>query len=258
MKKLVTSIVILSLFVLTVEYMGRKANPTAYADYIDFGQTVVNAEIQKEIDDFNEMQERKTEQERLMLLTEEQKQDAKEAEGVDGVNLNEISNLYDIVEQESYLVGLDPKIAKTLIDTESGFRNFAHNGNRNGSYDSGLAQLNNKGEPLEHYYGKNITLADGRTVKVNLVNYKRDPRLNVAMGLRRYKSYMDELGNPFSAYACYNIGPAIKKILKNHKNSDAVTVITAVRRAGYGQGANNLKNNFLVKYKKWTGGTFYR
>ena len=258
MRKFVTSIIILVLIVLSIEYMGRKANPKAFEDYMDFGQTVANAEVQREVDQFNEMQQRRTEQEKLLLLTEEQQRDAKEADLIEGVNLNEISNLYDIVEQEAYLIGLDPKIAKTLIDTESGFRNFAHNGNRNGSYDSGLAQLNNKGEPLEHYYGNNITLADGRTIKVNLVNYKRDPRLNVAMGLRRYKSYMDELGNPFSAYACYNVGPAVKRILKNHKQSDVATIITAVRKAGYGNGANNLKNNFLVKYKKWTGGTFYK
>jgi hypothetical protein len=230
----------------------------AYDDYKDFGQTVANAEVQKEAEEVQRLNRLNNKNYELMLLSNEQQVDIEEAESVQEVNLNVISNLYDIVEQEANVIGLDPRIAKTVIDTESGFRNFAHNGNRNGSYDSGLAQLNNKGEPLEHYYNKNITLGDGRTVKVNFLNYKKDARLNVAMGLRRYKAYMDELGNPFSAYACYNIGPAVKRVLRNHKHSDVATIITAVRKAGYSQGANNLKNNFLVKYKKWTGGTFYR
>lgn len=225
---------------------------------MDYGQTTPNAEVQAEAEQAQKMEQLKEHAYETMLLNQSQKEDAINADKIEEVNLNNISNLYDLVEQEANLIGLDPRIAKTVIDTESGFRNFAHNGNKNGSYDSGLAQLNNKGEPLEHYYNKFITLADGRTIKVNLVNYKKDARLNVAMGLRRYKAYMDELGNPFSAYACYNIGPAVKRVLKNHAKSDVATIITAVRSAGYGQGANNLKNNFLVKYKKWTGGTFYR
>ena len=252
------SAIVIGLFVLSIEYSGRTVDASKFEDYMDFGQTVDNMEIVQEIEQIKLM-EYKTQNEKDLMIEElQRKLDEKEANKIHEVNLNSISNLYDIVEQEANLIALDPRIAKTLIDTESGFKNFAHNGNTNGSYDSGLAQLNNKGEPLEHYYGKNITLADGRTVKVNYVNYKTDARLNVAMGLRRYKAYMDELGNPFSAYACYNIGPAVKRILKNHKNSDVATIITAVRKAGYGQGANNLKNNFLVKYKKWTGGTFYR
>lgn len=248
---------ILSL-VLSIEYLGRKVDANAYEDYMDYGQTIAHQEIKKEAEEAERINRLNSKNYELMLLSNDQQADAEEAENIQEVNLNIISNLYDMVEQEANIIGLDPRIAKTVIDTESGFRNFAHNGNRNGSYDSGLAQLNNKGEPLEHYYGKNITLGDGRTVKVNFVNYKKDARLNVAMGLRRYKAYMDELGNPFSAYACYNIGPAVKRVLRNHKNSDVATIITAVRKAGYGQGANNLKNNFLVKYKKWTGGTFYR
>lgn len=244
--------------VFSIEYSGRKVDANAYENYMDFGQTITNHEIQKEVQEIENMRYDQSKKYNAILLSADQNIDIQQAKDIDEINLNQVSNLYDIVEQESYLINLDPEIAKAVIDTESGFRNFAHNGNRNGSYDSGLAQLNNKGEPLEHYYNKNITLADGRTIKVNYVNYKKDTRLNVAMGLRRFKAYMDELGNPFSAYACYNVGPAIKRVLKNHKNSDVATIITAVRKAGYSQGANNLKNNFLVKYKKWTGGTFYK
>lgn len=258
MNKTIVATVVLSFLILSIEYSGRKVNSNEYYNYMDFGQTVANPEVKKEVEEVNRLAQLNNKNYEIMLLSNEQQEDIEEAENIQEVNLNVISNLYDMVEQEANIIGLDPRIAKTVIDTESGFRNFAHNGNRNGSYDSGLAQLNNKGEPLEHYYGKNITLGDGRTVKVNFVNYKKDARLNVAMGLRRYKAYMDELGNPFSAYACYNIGPAVKKVLKNHKNSDVATIITAVRKAGYGQGANNLKNNFLVKYKKWTGGIFYK
>lgn len=248
----------ISLLILSIEYSGRRVNSSAYEDYMDFGQTTVNEEVHAEMMEIEKLNLKKEQQYQALQLNTETNIDLQQASEIEEVNLNKISNLYDMVEQEANIIGLDPRIAKTLIDTESGFRNFAHNGNRNGSYDSGLAQLNNKGEPLEHYYNKNITLGDGRTVRVNYVNYKKDARLNVAMGLRRYKSYMDELGNPFSAYACYNIGPAVKRVLRNHKNSDVATIITAVRKAGYGKGANNLKNNFLVKYKKWTGGTFYK
>ncbi len=212
-----------------------------------------------------EAEQRNNEQEKqyqfIQLTTAlEQKNidDVEISESTKEIDLTAISNVYDIVEQECNVIGLDPALGKTLIDTESGFRKFAHNGNTNGSYDSGLAQLNNRGEPLEHYFGKNITLADGTTVRVTRYNYKTNARLNVAMGVRRYKSYLDDLGNPFSAYACYNIGNAVKRILKNHKKSDVATIITAIRKAGFGRGADNLKNNFLPKFKKWTGGTFYK
>lgn len=168
------------------------------------------------------------------------------------VDISQYSDIYDIVEQEAYYIGLDPVLAKVLIDAESSFRHNAHNTNR-GSYDSGPAQINNRGEPLLFYLGKELTLADGRTVTVNRTNYKTDARLNVAMGLRRYKAYMADVGgDPFAAYAVYNIGGSITKVVKGKKG--AVDVITAVRRSGNQQGANNLKNNYWPKYNKWTGG----
>jgi hypothetical protein len=82
-------------------------------------------------------------------------------------------------------------------------------------------------------------------------NYKTDARLNIAIGLRRYKAYLDSCGDAFGAYAMYNVGPAIEKYVKGKRG--AVDVITAVRKAGYSKGANNLKNNFWPKYKRWMG-----
>lgn len=165
-------------------------------------------------------------------------------------NFDKYSGVKDIVEQEAYAINLDLVVAMALIDAESSFRANARNNNRNKSFDSGPAQLNNNGEPLLFYLGKTITLADGRTERVNRQNYISDARLNIAIGLKRFKYYLSLVDNdPFGGYAIHNIGMSITKHVRG-KNG-AVEVITAVRKVGNTQGANNLKNNFCVKYEKW-------
>ena len=165
------------------------------------------------------------------------------------LDFRDYSNVYDIVQQEAYFRNLPLLFANVLIDSESSFRANAHNSNKT-TYDSGPAQLNNKGEPFEYYMGKTLELADGRKVKVTRKNYSTDVRLNVAIGLERYKYYLTLVGNdPFAAYAIYNVGPAAERVVK--KARGPVNVITALRKSGNSQGADNIKNNYWVKFKKW-------
>lgn len=170
---------------------------------------------------------------------------------VSDVSFTNYSDVYDIVQQEAYANNILLLDATTLIDTESSFRN-AKNKNKN-STDFGPAQLNNKGEPLEYFLGKGMVLADGRKEIVSKENYKTDVRLNIAIGLLRFKDYLSRVnGDPFAAYAIYNIGPGAEKYVKGKRGP--VEVITAVRNAGQRwsqEGANNIKNNFWVKYEKW-------
>lgn len=228
--KTIIAIIVITGAVGLVEYAGRK-DTDSYAQFKDWNGYV------------RSMPSEKVETKRLP--------NSPYWVSIADIDLSQYSNCYDIVEQEANFIGLDIPLAKTLIDTESAFRTNAINRNSN-SYDSGLAQLNNKGEPVLYYMNKEMQLSDGSSIVVNWQNYKTNARLNVAMGLRRYQEYLKQCNNnPFAAYAVYNCGGSVLSTVKN--TTSAVGTITALRKINQ-QGANNLKNNYCVKFKKWIGG----
>lgn len=175
--------------------------------------------------------------------------------------IRQMSAIHRIVIDEAEYIGLDISNACTLIDTESGFANISNN-NNNSSTDFGPAQINNRGAVLSDFMGKTVTLSNGSKITVDNANYKTNLRLNVHMGIKTFKDYLQLCNNnPYIAYAMYNGGPGMLDLFTYDKDSDAGTVMWILNncknrnlRAGAKQVARNLKNNFNIKYNKWKKG----
>ena len=127
--------------------------------------------------------------------------------------------------------------------------------------DYGLAQINNQGGEIAKFLGKTIKLPNDTSIKVTEGNFKTNQRINVAIGIRSYKQYVDQCkGNPFAAYAMYNGGTGMYDLfvncdLKKMDFDDVIWVLEHCTIKRYRDGANkvakNLKNNFKPSYEKW-------
>ena len=154
----------------------------------------------------------------------------------------------------SEMIGLDTRYAKALIHTESNFNPKAINYNFNSS-DHGLCQLNTKGEPVYLFVGKEILLADERTIIVNHNNYKKDMYINLYMGLKSYQKFLNMSDfNPYIAYACYNAGSNVVKMFSEYdmKKLTLDEVCEILDNSGYyayKHASLNIRYNFYEKYK---------
>ena len=94
----------------------------------------------------------------------------------------------EIIYDEATKYNIDPELAFALVFSESGFKRYAVNENRN-SIDRGLFQLNSRSFP----------------------NLKEDdffdPEINVPLGVAYLRYCLDIGGNEVAALAMYNAGP---------------------------------------------------
>jgi hypothetical protein len=181
-------------------------------------------------------------------------------------NIKVPKKIMDAIDKTSKMVGLDVRLGRTLVHTESGFDPNCTCGNkgykdRNGVYhegsvDYGLTQLNNRGGPIGDFLGKKIDLADGRKqVEVTTSNYRNDMYVNLYIGLASYKHYLTDLSgnNPFIAYACYNAGEGSYEVFRGQNKAELTKnevcdILTETGRSAFKQASKNVKNNFAEKY----------
>ena len=217
----------------------------SYMEYMDWDDSIKQAKKQKELSDMLVPD--------VEVLTIDWKNEP-------DLDLNRYSSVKNIVEQEAYNIGVELKTSKALISAESRFRHNAVNKNiRKGvikSVDSGPAQLNNGGA-AEKYIGRVFILGDGSKVKATWEEYKTNVRMNIHIGLRLWKDYLERCnGNAFAAYALYNCGEAYEPYVKDLIGADAVenALRNAPGKLKNNQGANNINKNFRVQYNKYVIG----
>ncbi len=176
------------------------------------------------------------------------------------------NKVIEAVVKTSNMVGLDVKLGKTLVHTESGYdpKSVCSNSgykDRNGvwhegSTDYGLTQVNNRGGVIGDWLGEKVDLADGRKqVQVTESNYKTDMYVNLAIGLASYKRYLNDLcdNNPFIAYSCYNAGEGTASVFRSNDKSElslnsVCDILTDTGKPAFIQASRNTKNNFGMKY----------
>jgi hypothetical protein len=177
------------------------------------------------------------------------------------------NKIVDAIVKTSNIVGLDPKLGKTLVHTESGYDpkctcvNKGYKDRKgvwhDGSTDYGLTQVNNRGGVIGDYLGKKVDLADGRKqVEVTESNYKTDMYVNLAIGLASYKHYLTDYsdGNPFISYACYNAGEGTASVFNSNDKSElslnsTCNILADTGKLAFIQASRNTRNNFGEKYK---------
>jgi len=107
-------------------------------------------------------------------------------------SIKERMALYDpIVQKYAAQYGVDPNIARAIIEQESKWRPDVTNTNRDGSIDYGMMQINDRSHPGF----------------INNNNWA-DPDANISYGIKYYASILNNQagGDPYKALAMYNGG----------------------------------------------------